>query len=150
MNVFGAPEFSSVLSKVRIIHFVQSNVFTFSVQFSSVMCVRYDFVCLCRGFMFFGVLIYLYWCPPRYPYQMMFVSFKSITIMTGAISGAENTYLFRASECVSGFNRDTYFSIFTFLCSVLSTIYCLFLPIYHYSVCMSASDYPPLVSSIFS
>ena len=37
--------------------------------------------------MYVIVFIYIYWCPTRFPYQMIFVSFN--TKMTGVTSGAE-------------------------------------------------------------
>jgi hypothetical protein len=42
----------------------------------------------CQGFMFYLCLFYFYvnWCPSRFPFQMMFVSFNSYT--TGITSGA--------------------------------------------------------------
>ena len=43
--------------------------------------------------MLFG-FIYAYWCPARFPYQMMFVSFNSNTM--GVISGAGIAYSPRA------------------------------------------------------
>ena len=42
------------------------------------------------------VSIYVYWCPTRFPYQMMFLSFYSNT--TGDTSGAGAAYLSGAHE----------------------------------------------------
>jgi hypothetical protein len=59
---------------------------------------------LYRRFLFFCVFIYVYWCPRRFPWQLMFVSFNSYT--TGFTSGAETAKPYReptfTSDC-SGF-----------------------------------------------
>jgi hypothetical protein len=51
-------------------------------------------------FMFF-VFVYVYWCPTRFPYQMMFVSFSRNK--TGVTSGAVTTYFSEVPEFTLGF-----------------------------------------------
>jgi len=52
----------------------------------------------CKGFMFYlsFISIYVYWCPTRFLYHIMFVSFNSNT--TGATSWARTTYPSGASD----------------------------------------------------
>jgi len=64
--------------------------------------------------------IYVHWCPTRFPYQMMFISFNSNT--TGGTCGAGTTNPFGAHE----FTPTLRCSIFSLLCKVLSITACLF------------------------
>ena len=49
------------------------------------------------------VFIDVYWCPTRFPYQIMFVSFNSNT--TGVTSGAGTANPSGAPEFISGFRE---------------------------------------------
>ena len=52
-------------------------------MYATISSVRFYSHLFCRGFMFY---FYVNWCPSRFPFQMMFVSFNSYT--TGITSGA--------------------------------------------------------------
>ena len=69
--------------------------------------------------MFFA-FIYVYWCPTRFSYQMMFVWFNRNT--TG---GTETANPSCAHEFTPGFSQwGSCFSIFSFPCNVLQIVVC--------------------------
>jgi hypothetical protein len=84
----------------------------------------------CKGFtlyLYFLYLFYAYWCPTRFPYQMVFVSLSSNT--TGVTSEAGTTNTAGASQ----FFVEFIFSIFAFC--VVFLYYCLsFFSFSHYIV----------------
>jgi hypothetical protein len=89
-------------------------------------------ICLVGVRVFFK-FIHVYWCPPRFPYQMMFVSFNSNT--TDVISGAGIANYSGAPEFLVVFGF--------FLCNILSIIVChvvLFLLVIILSVLLRITD----------
>ena len=90
-----SPQFSVCLSDVRVVHVVNFHVFTFVVPCCD---VRYNFhvkkmlYSYCLPFVLLRihvlfVCIYANWCPTRFTYQMMFVSYNSN--MMGVTNEAE-------------------------------------------------------------
>ena len=99
-------------SSVHILHVVYCPVFMFLVpccdlhydilikmmfglSFSELICLWSSFINV--------IYIYCYCCPKRFPYQMMFVSFKCS--MTGTIIGAGTAYPSGAPEFTFCFSR---------------------------------------------
>ena len=76
------------------------------------------------------VFIYVYWCPTRFPYQMMFVSFNTNT--TGVTCGSETSDIFRGTRC-------SCCSTFSFLCSALWVV-CLSLCTFSLAYCVFSSS----------
>jgi len=84
---------------VGFVLFMLSN-YIFSCFLVPCCDVRYDFhvngvrivFLFCREFMLYLLyfeFIYLYWCPTRFPFQKMFVSFNSVTCGTGTVNPSE-------------------------------------------------------------
>jgi len=115
------------ISGIRVVHFVKLHVFTF---FGSVLlCTQFPcnnhvqfiftpiyFVGIHVLLMLF-VFINIYWCPTRFPCQMMFMSFNSN--MTGVTYGAGTANPSGAPEFTPSLKWGPCCSIFRFLCSVL-------------------------------
>ena len=68
------------------------------------------------------VFTYVYWGPTRFPYQMIFMSFKSNT--AGVISEVGTTNPSGAPEFTPGFYSGVALSILSFLCRVSYNIVC--------------------------
>lgn len=84
------------------------------------------------------VFNYVYQCPTRFPYHMMFVLYNNNTIgITGRAGSANRS---RAHEFIPHFYRCFSCSMFSFLCSVLQIIICPFL-IGFCIVCPSIYDF---------
>ena len=91
--------------------------------------VRFVFITICfvwsSCFIDIFVFIYVYWCPTRFLYQMMFVSFNGNT--TGDTRGAGTANPSGSPVFVHPrFLWGSCWSIFSFLWSVLWIIVCLF------------------------
>ena len=93
--------------------------------------VRFVFalVCFAGGLCFIYVLCnclhtFVYWCPTRFPYEMVFESFNSSTM--GDTDRAENVYPYGAPGIFHVVLWGSCCSIFSFICSVLKTIVCCF------------------------
>ena len=101
------------------------------------LCYYIIYHLFCREFMFFNAIcicIDVYWCPTRFPYQMIFLSCNSKT--TGVTSGGGIDIPSRAPEFTPGYLWGSCCSIFSFLCNVLLIIICLF-SVGHCIVCPS-------------
>ena len=81
---------------------------------------------LCRGscFIYGCGFIYVYWCPARLPFQMMFVSFNSNT--TGVTSRAGTANPSGTPQFTPRFQRGSCYSIFGLICVVLYIVVCPF------------------------
>ena len=108
---------------VCVVHGVKLYAFTVLVPYCD---VRYNFrvktfvsilrdsFLFCRGLIFVFVFTYIYWCPKRFPYQMMFFSLNSNT--TGVTSGAGNAHPSGAPQSIPRFSLrfvllDLWFSV---------------------------------------
>ena len=84
----------SSLSGVSVVHFVHLHPFTFLLIFFFFFPPRFlriachQFYLFCRGSMFYSCCFI--WCPIRFPWNIMFVSFNSNT--AGATSGVATAY----------------------------------------------------------
>ena len=92
-------------------------------------------------FMLF-VCIYVYWCPTRFLYQMMFVSFNSNT--TGVTCRAGTSNYSGSPAFTTSFQQDSCNSIFSFLCSGYRSLFCPFIfgDVLSVHLPCTDSDYP--------
>ena len=80
------------------------------------------------------VFIYAYWCPPQFPYQIMFVSSNNTT--TGVTCEAGTANPSGAHECTACFWRGSCCSIFSFMrCGSLFVLLLFFLIFCSVSIC---------------
>ena len=90
------------------------------------------------------VFTYVYWCPKRVPYHMLFVSFNSYT--TGATYGAGTVVPFRIIWSYPLFYWGPCHSIFRYMWSGLSTIFFLF---FYYCIVLSFCSFTIVLSVLF-
>ena len=78
------------------------------------------------------VFIYVYLCPTRFPYHIMYVSVNSNTM--GFTSGAGTDDHSGPPEFIPSFQWGSCCSIFSFMCSVLRSLFVL-LSFFFWSLC---------------
>jgi hypothetical protein len=105
-NSRACPRIFTCFSEIRVVRVVKLYGFTF---FSSVFCLTtmLDLSWLphvCKEFMFYLCYLYFfyaYWCPTRFPYQMVFVSLNSNT--TGVTFETETVNPVGTPEFIASF-----------------------------------------------